>query len=126
MKILLDTHVFLWGIARESKLSLRVQTLLPSADCWFSLASVWEIVTKVQIGKLDLPQPAGPFVTARLAANGVRILPIRLDHVLRLESIDLRHRDPFDRMLVAQSLEEDIPLVSADPAFKAYPVNVIW
>lgn len=126
MKVLLDTHVFLWGIAQESKLSRRVQTLLPSADCWFSLASVWEIVTKVQIGKLNLPQPAGSFVTARLAANGVRIMPILLDHVLRLESMDLHHRDPFDRMLVAQSLEENIPLVSADPVFEKYSVRVIW
>jgi PIN domain nuclease of toxin-antitoxin system len=126
MKILLDTHIFLWGIVHESKLSRRVQTLLPSAECWFSIASVWEIVTKVQIGKLDLPRPAGPFVTERLAANGVRLLAITLDHVLRLESIYLHHRDPFDRMLVAQSLEEDLPLVTADPIFEKYPVRVIW
>ena len=126
MKILLDTHVFLWGIAQESKLSRRVRTLLPSAECWFSIASVWEIVTKVQIGKLDLPLPAGPYVTSRSAANGVRILPISLDHVMRLESVDLHHRDPFDRMLVAQSLEEDLSLVTADPVFAKYPVRVIW
>ena len=126
MKILLDTHVLLWGITDDAKLSRRVRSLLPSAECWFSIASMWEIVTKVQIGKLDLPRPVGPYLTAKLAANGVQILPISLEHVLRLEQVDLLHRDPFDRMLVAQSLEESLPLDTADQVFAQYPVRTIW
>jgi PIN domain nuclease of toxin-antitoxin system len=87
---------------------------------------VWEILTKVQIGKLSLPRPTGPFVTSRLAANGVQILPVTLEHVLRIESLELYHRDPFDRVLIAQSIEEKLPLVTADPHFARYPVEVIW
>ena len=126
MRVLLDTHTFLWGIAQESRLSERVRLLLPSAQTWFSVASVWEILTKVQIGKLSLPRPTGPFVTSRLAANGVQILPVTLEHVLRIESLELHHRDPFDRVLIAQSIEEKLPLVTADPQFGRYDVEVIW
>ena len=126
MRVLLDTHTFLWGIAEESKLSQRVRVLLPSAQSWFSVAGVWEILTKVQIGKLALPSPVGPFLTSRLAANGVRILPITVDHVLQIENLELHHRDPFDRILIAQSLQEKLPIVTADPLFQQYPVEVIW
>jgi PIN domain nuclease of toxin-antitoxin system len=126
MRILLDTHTFLWGITQESRLSQKVRLLLPLAQTWLSVASVWEILTKVQTGKLSLPRPAGPFVTSQLVANGVRILPVTLDHVLRIESLELYHRDPFDRILIAQSIEEKLPLVTADPHFERYPVEVIW
>ena len=126
MKVLLDTHTFLWGITEESKLSQRVRVLLPSAQSWFSVAGIWEILTKVQIGKLALPSPVGPFVTSRLAANGVRILPITVDHVLQIENLELHHRDPFDRILIAQSLQEKLPIVTADPLFQKYPVELIW
>lgn len=126
MRVLLDTHTFLWGITEESKLSQKVRALLPLAQSWFSVASVWEILTKVQIGKLSLPEPVGPFVTSRLASNGVQVLPVTLDHVLRIESLALHHRDPFDRILIAQSLEENLPLITSDPVFEKYPVKLIW
>jgi PIN domain nuclease of toxin-antitoxin system len=80
----------------------------------------------VQIGKLSLPLPAGTFMTSELSSNGVQVLPITLDHVLRLESLQLHHRDPFDRILIAQSLEEKIPIVTSDPLFARYPVELIW
>ena len=126
MKVLLDTHTFLWAITEESKLSSRVRALLTSGDSWFSVASVWEIVIKSQSGKLSLPLPVGPFITSQLAFNGVRILPVVLNHVLRVESLELHHRDPFDRILIAQSLEENLPLVTADPVFERYPAKLIW
>jgi PIN domain nuclease of toxin-antitoxin system len=126
MKVLIDTHVLLWGLTEESKLSPDVRSLLPKADVWVSVASVWEIITKVQIGKMVLPRPVGSFLTAKLAANGVSVLPVGLNHVLRIESLELHHRDPFDRILIAQSLEENLPLVTADPAFEKYPVKLIW
>jgi PIN domain nuclease of toxin-antitoxin system len=126
MKVLIDTHVFLWGIQHEEKLSRRVQTLLPAAEVRISVASLWEVITKVQIGKLTLPAPVGDYLAAKLKANGVLVLQITFDHVRRLESLALHHRDPFDRMLIAQSLEEKIPLVTSDPLFALYPVEVLW
>jgi PIN domain nuclease of toxin-antitoxin system len=126
MKVLLDTHTFLWAVTEEWRLSANVRRLLGSAELWWSVASVWEAITKVQIGKLSLPEPSGAFLTSELASNGVRILPVTLDHVLRIESLPLYHRDPFDRMLVAQSIEEGWPIVTADPHFKSYPAHVLW
>ena len=103
-----------------------MQTLLPKSDVWISVASLWEIIAKVQVGKLTLPRPVGDYLAAKLKANGVMVLQITFDHVKRLEELSLKHRDPFDRMLIAQSLEENLPIVTADPLFKQYPVQVIW
>ena len=126
MNLLLDTHTLLWALSDESKLSERVRKMLPLADTWFSVASLWEILIKAKIGKIPLPRPAGPFLISKLAFNGVRLLPVTADHVLRIESLPDYHRDPFDRMLIAQSLEERLPLVSADRVFARYPIEVIW
>lgn len=126
MRVLVDTHVFLWGLQHEDRLSRRVQTLLPKSDVWISVASLWEIIAKVQVGKLSLPTPVGDYLAAKLKTNGVMVLPITFDHVKRLEELSLKHRDPFDRMLIAQSIEEKLPVVTADPLFKQYPVQVIW
>jgi len=126
MKILIDTHVLLWGIQDEARVSSRVRALLPAADVWISVASLWEIITKVQIGKLVLPAPVGNYLANKLKMNGVSVLALNFDHVRRLEEIPLHHRDPFDRILIAQSLEEKLPLVSADPHFEKYPIQLIW
>jgi len=126
MNILLDTHTLLWALTDEAKLSERVRKLLPNADTWFSVASLWEILIKARIGKMPLPQPTGPFIMSKLRDNGVRVLPVTADHVLRIESLPGHHRDPFDRMLIAQSLEEKLPLVSSDNIFRRYDVELIW
>ncbi len=126
MKILIDTHVLLWGLQDEAKLSERVRSLLPVADVWISVASLWEILAKVQVGRLVLPAPVGDYLAAKLTANGVSVLPLTFDHVRRLEELPLHHRDPFDRILIAQSLNESMPLVSADQQFKRYEVELIW
>ena len=126
MKILLDTHTFLWGLSDETKLSERVRRLLPSAESWLSVASLWEILIKSQSGKLTLPQPVGPYVMSKLKFNGVKLLPVTAEHVLRIESLPMHHRDPFDRMLIAQSLEEELPLVTSDAIFQRYGMNLIW
>jgi PIN domain nuclease of toxin-antitoxin system len=127
MKVLLDTHTFLWAIAQEGKLSRRAQQIYTgSNDLWLSVASVWEVLLKVQVGKLPLPEPSGPYLVKKLAQNRIEVLPIKLDHVLRLEYLPAHHRDPFDRILIAQSLEESLPLVTADPVFEKYPVRIIW
>jgi PIN domain nuclease of toxin-antitoxin system len=126
MKFLLDTHTFLWGLSDAAKLSERVRKLLPVAETWFSVASVWEILIKSQSGKLPLPQPSGAYVMTKLRLNGVKLLHITADHVLRIESLPMHHRDPFDRILIAQSLEENLPLITSDSVFNRYDVEVIW
>jgi PIN domain nuclease of toxin-antitoxin system len=127
MKALLDTHTFLWAISANPKLSKRASELFTApSDLWLSVASLWEILVKVQIGKIPLPTPTGPYLLKKLAENKIEALPLSLDHVLRLEAMPMHHRDPFDRMLIAQSLEEGWPIITADPVFKQYPVRVIW
>ncbi len=97
-----------------------------SADLLLSMASIWEILIKVQSGKLNFHRPAGPYVLHRLAANRIQTLPISIDHLLAVERLPKHHRDPFDRMLIAQSVEESLPVITADPLFKLYPVEVVW
>jgi PIN domain nuclease of toxin-antitoxin system len=80
----------------------------------------------VQIGRLHLPSPAGPYLVRKLAENRIETLPITLDHALGIESLPMYHRDPFDRILVAQSLEEDLSIITSDPLFQQYPVKLIW
>lgn len=126
MKVLLDTHTFIWAITDERRLSPRARSLIASSELWWSVVSLWEAIQKAQVGKLSLPLPAGPMLTGELSSNHVRLLPVSLSHVLRVEELPLHHRDPFDRLLIAQSIEEKWPIVTADPWFARYPVDVIW
>lgn len=128
MKLLLDTHAFLWAISGDPRLSEKAEQLFVTGrnELYFSVASVWEVLTKVQIGKLPLPSPVGRYLSDQLARNSVYVLPVQLEHVLRLETLPLHHRDPFDRILVAQSLHEDFPILTADPLLKKYSATLIW
>jgi PIN domain nuclease of toxin-antitoxin system len=127
MKAILDTHAFLWALVGDARMSRHARDIFAGpASLSFSIASVWEILIKVQSGKLNLPRPAGPYVLRKLAENGIEILPISIDHLLALERLPMHHRDPFDRMQIAQSVEEGWPIITADPAFKQYPIRVIW
>ena len=127
MKAILDTHAFLWALAGDARMSpLARDTFAGPAGLSLSIASIWEILIKVQSGKLHLPRPAGPYVLKKLAENGIEVLPISIDHLLALDRLPMHHRDPFDRMLVAQSMEEGWPIITADPVFKQYPIRVIW
>jgi PIN domain nuclease of toxin-antitoxin system len=127
MKALLDTHTFLWAIAQEGKLSRRAQQIYTGPnDLWLSVASLWEILIKVQAGRLPLPERAGPYLVKKLLKDKIEVLHVTLDHVLRIESLPAYHRDPFDRLLIAQSIEEGWPIVTADPLFARYPIEVIW
>ncbi len=127
MKAILDTHAFLWAIAEEGKLSRRARQIYTgSNDLWLSVASMWEILIKAQAGKLPLPKPVGPYLVKKLVQNQIELLPITLDHVLGIESLPLHHRDPFDRVLIAQSINQKWPIITADPWFSRYKVEVIW
>jgi PIN domain nuclease of toxin-antitoxin system len=87
---------------------------------------LWEILINVQSGKLNLPRPAGPYVLKKLAENGIEMLSISVDHLLALDRLPMHHRDPFDRMLICQSLREKVPIITSDPMFRRYPVDIIW
>jgi PIN domain nuclease of toxin-antitoxin system len=127
MRALLDTHTFLWAISDDERLSRRAQkTFTGPNELWLSVASLWEILIKVKTGKLPLPEPSGPYLVKKLSENRIDVLPIKLDHVLRIETLAVHHRDPFDRILIAQSMVEKLPLITSDPIFEHYPVELIW
>jgi PIN domain nuclease of toxin-antitoxin system len=126
MKVILDTHTFLWALSDPDRLSARARETIASSERFWSVASIWETLIKVQSGKLPMPLPAGSYLTSRMSANGMSVLPIRLEHVLRVEELPMHHRDPVDRVIVAQCIEEGWPIVTSDSVFKNYPIRVIW
>jgi PIN domain nuclease of toxin-antitoxin system len=127
MKALLDKHAFLWAISDDGRLSRRAKQIFTGPnDLWLSVGSIWEILIKAKAGKLPLPKPSGPYLVRKLGENRIEVLSIKLDHVLRPEALAVHHRDLFDRILIAQSIEEKLPLITADPIFERYPVNLIW
>jgi PIN domain nuclease of toxin-antitoxin system len=128
MRVLLDTHVFLWWVEGDRALPARARAALADQDneCLVSLASAWELAIKARLGKLKLALPVKRYVAEHVAANGFRMLDIRMTHIGRIETLELHHGDPFDRLLVAQALEEKLPIISADPVFRKYGVKRIW
>lgn len=128
MDALVDTNVFLWALFDEARLSLRAHRFVSNPDntLVFSAVVGWEIVIKVQVGKLTLPDAPSRIVPHHVTRLGMRNLPIELRHALAVESLPMYHRDPFDRLLIAQSQSEGLPVVTADPLFKNYGVKTIW
>ena len=128
MRVLLDTHVFLWWVEGNRVLPAKVRSIVadPANECLISLVSAWELAIKAGLGKLKLALPVKRFIVENVAANGFRMLDIKIAHVGRVETLASHHGDPFDRLLIAQALEEDIPLVTADPIFRKYGVKRIW
>lgn len=127
MKLLLDTHAFIWWDGDPAKLSPRALAALrdPANTVWFSTVSVWEMVIKSQLGKLTLRLPFSQIV-AQQQANGLQVLAVSLAHVLAVEGLLAVHKDPFDRLLVAQANVEAAEFVTADLIFARYPVRVLW
>lgn len=128
MRLLLDTHTFLWFILDDPQLSTRAKELIiePDNEIVISPASYWEIAIKISLGKYSLSEPYGVFMEREIAANEFRILPIEPKHTAALTALPFHHRDPFDRLLIAQAMIEGIPLVSNDPALDAYPISRLW
>jgi PIN domain nuclease of toxin-antitoxin system len=128
VRLLLDTHAFLWFITNDPQLSAVARTLIadPANEVLISPASYWEIAIKVRLGKYPMTVPYLTFITQGIDGNGFKVLPIEPRHTALLTAMPLHHRDPFDRLLVAQALAEAIPLVSGDPALDAYGVNRLW
>lgn len=128
MNILLDSHALLWWLDDDKRLSRRARSVIANADntVCVSAASVWEIAIKTTLGKLADPDGAVPRLPAILMERGMIALPISPTHAIEAASLPPIHRDPFDRMLVAQSKLESLALVTNDPVIKRYGVKTVW
>jgi len=127
VKLLLDTQCFLWWFAEPERLHEEAISHIAdeSNELWLSVASVWEMGIKVAIGKLPLPEPLDSYISSRMMKLGAKSLEITTSHALRTAALPLHHRDPFDRMLIAQAQMESMTLVTADSMFKEYQDTVI-
>lgn len=129
MTFLLDTHAFLWWVSESgSRLSDRAREVIatPGFIGLFSAASGYEIAAKVALGKLELPADPARYLPNRIAHHRFEVLPVALDHAVRAGLLPAIHRDPWDRILVAQAQAERIPIVTADPLIARYDVETIW
>jgi PIN domain nuclease of toxin-antitoxin system len=128
MRVLLDTHAFLWWVTDDPRLSEPAREVLADGanTLFLSAASGWEIAIKTALGKLQLPEAPDLWVVAQLAYNGIQPLPVELRHGLHTYHLPLHHRDPFDRILIAQCQLEMLPIVSSDAHVARYQVDVVW
>lgn len=128
MKALLDTHVFLWWITDAPQLPSFVRKLIEDGNnaLFFSAASCWEIAIKARLGKISLPAKPDVFISEQLAVNSVQSLPVEASHALHVFHLPPLHRDPFDRILIAQSQMEGLPIITSDSLIPKYKVKTIW
>ena len=125
---LLDTHTFLWFISGISKLSSNARMLIEDTanKRLLSIASIWEITIKASQGKLKLAMPFSDLVTTQIQDNAISLLPITPEHLSALFTLPFHHKDPFDRLLIVQSMTEAVPIISKDAMFQKYEIQVIW
>ncbi len=128
MKVLLDTHAFIWWDSDPTKLSPQARVACEDRTnvVLLSVASVWEMQIKLQLGKLDLRLPLAEVIASQQQTNDIQVLSVALGHVLALQDLPAHHKDPFDRLLIAQANVEEAVLISHDPVFAQYPVKVLW
>jgi len=128
MRALIDTSVFLWSISDSDKLSNKARRFITDLEneLLISVASLWEIAIKTSIGKLELMRPFERLIPHQLEQNAISVLPIEIRHLTAVIDLTFHHRDPFDRLIIAQGLAEELPVISKDAAFGQYPIQVIW
>ena len=128
MKLLLDTHSFMWWDSESARLSRKALALMKSEEnsLLVSVVSLWEIQIKRKIGKLDYDVPLREMIESQQQKSGIIVLPVTLEHIVALDSLPDYHRDPFDRLLIAQASVEQVTLVTHDPVIARYPVQTIW
>jgi PIN domain nuclease of toxin-antitoxin system len=128
MKVLVDTHPFLWALLHDHRLTPKAKQILRSdeQELVFSLVSLWEIAIKIKTGKLNTIGSSVTYIRDEMDAYGMQLLPIRYEHILQLESLPHHHSDPFDRLLIAQALTESLPILSGDRAFANYGIKLVW
>jgi PIN domain nuclease of toxin-antitoxin system len=125
---LLDTGVWLWSVGEPTRISSRAREVIVDAKqaVFLSAVTSWEVAIKAGSGKLHLPEPPDLFVPRRMASQGLRALAVSHQHALAVFALPVHHRDPFDRLLIAQAQVEDMTLITADRMFDRYPIQVLW
>jgi PIN domain nuclease of toxin-antitoxin system len=128
MRYLLDTMVWLWSVGPTDKIGSAGLAILANGkeDIYLSAASSWEIAIKTKLGKYELTEPPGRYVPKRLTQQGIQPLSITQAHSLKVYDLPLHHQDPFDRMIIAQAIAEQMTVLTADRVFGKYPVDVVW
>jgi PIN domain nuclease of toxin-antitoxin system len=128
MKVLVDTHTFIWDLQANPLSSRKAIEMLrsDSSQLVFSLVSLWEIAIKIKIGKLNTIGSSVAYIRDEMNGYSMELLPIRYEHILQLEALPAHHGDPFDRLLIAQAIHESLPILTNDEVFTRYPVKVIW
>ncbi|ASC73515.1 PIN domain nuclease [Halomicronema hongdechloris C2206] len=127
MRILLDTHIFLWFISGDARLSIDVRDAIrdPSNEVYLSAISIWEAIVKYQLDKLSLPEHPGTYLPKQRDLHQIAGLVLDESSVVQLTNLPLLHRDPFDRMLICQALQNGLTIATVDKAVRAYSVNVM-
>ncbi len=128
MQALLDTNAFLWFISGSDRLSSKALNYIADFenDLVISAASLWEIAIKTSLGKLELLSPFDQLIPSQLEKNDIAVLSIELTHLTKTIDLEFHHRDPFDRLIIAQGITEKIPIITSDAVFAKYPVDIIW
>ena len=128
MTFLLDTHTFLWFINDDATLSATAKRLIedPQNVIYVSVVSLWEMAIKVSLGKLEMPASFTEFVVNQMNENNLSLLPVKAEHTGIVATLPFHHRDPFDRLIIAQSLHENLPIIGVDQVFDAYGVQRRW
>ena len=128
MQALLDTSTFLWFIGGSKKLSVEARKIIENFDnaLFMSVASLWEIAIKISIGKLTLSEPFDHLIPQKIKENEIDILQINLTHLSEMMKLPFHHRDPFDRLIIAQGISEKLPVIAGDEEFGNYQIDIIW
>ena len=128
MRALLDTSAFLWFISGSDRLSDTARNHIADMDndLVLSIASLWKIAIKTNLGKLELAKPFDQLIPDQLEQNAIEILPMTLHHLATVAHLEFHHRDPFDRLIIAQGITEHLPVITSDTIFRKYPVEVMW
>jgi PIN domain nuclease of toxin-antitoxin system len=126
MKQLLDTHSFIWFVTGNPRITPEVRAQIENNENFLSIASIWEIAIKSNLGKLNLGITIDKLVEQQVIANGIELLDITTSHLAIVAILPLHHRDPFDRLLIAQAMVEGLPIVGMDEMFDAYPIQRVW
>ncbi len=128
MRFLLDSHTFIWFVTGNNRLSIKARQLIEIPDNlrFVSLVTLWEIAIKMSLGKLTMDDNFEQLIPQQLIENDMQLLPIEVPHLYQLVQLPFHHRDPFDRLLIAQSIVESLPFISRDSIFDSYPVQRLW
>ena len=128
MRVLLDTHVFLWWINDDPRLSTHAREIITDGEntLFLSAVSGWEIAIKAKLGRLKLPGPLKTFIPEQMALNAIESLSVQMSHALHVHTLPLHHRDPFDRLLIAQAQLDNLPILTADPKIALYAIRTVW